>query len=134
MKMLTSHWSDEQMAGLAKALDLMNTWRFHAAHEEFEALWRVAISQERTWLHGLTQAAAALHQLTLGRGAASVRTWRRARPKLEGLALQDFVTRMDALHQALGLGSESPRHFDASTLSAHSLPRLEAAMLQTPSA
>jgi hypothetical protein len=125
MKPTISSWSDEQREGLAKALVLMKSWRFHEAHEEFEGLWRLATSQERTWLHGLTQVAASLHQLTLGRGAASVRTWNRARPKLEGLGLQAFMTRMDALHHALGLGAEAPRFFDASTLHAHTLPTLD---------
>jgi hypothetical protein len=125
MKMLTSHWSDGQRKGLAKALDHLNAWRFHAAHEEFESLWREAASQERTWLHGLAQATASLHQLTLGRGAASVRTWNRARAKLEGLHLTEFVTRVDALHQALELRADGPRFFDPSALRAHSLPRVE---------
>jgi hypothetical protein len=133
MKRNTSCWSDEQLEGLAKAFDLMNAWRFHAAHEHFEALWRVAVGPERRWLHGLAQGAASLHQLTLGRGAAAVRTWRRARLKLEGLPLEPFMTRVDALHQALGLGAEGPRFFDAELLRAHSLPRLDAATLHPPS-
>lgn len=134
MKMNTERWSDEQLLGISKALDLMNAWRFHAAHEQFEALWREATCQKRTWLHGLTQVAASFHQLTLGRGAASVRTWRRARDKLAGLAVAEFMTRVDALHHALGLDESSPRFFDASLLCAHSVPRLDAATLQTPSA
>ncbi|MET0286049.1 MAG: DUF309 domain-containing protein [Polyangiales bacterium] len=129
MKMPTLRWSDEQHQGLAKALTLMKTWRFHAAHEEFEALWRGATSRERTCLHGLTQVAASLHQLTLGRGAASVRTWQRARPKLEGLALDDFMTRMDALHQVLGLRADAPRFFDPGTLREHASPVIEAFVL-----
>jgi hypothetical protein len=125
MKMLTSHWSDEQQQRLAKALDHLNAWRFHAAHEEFESLWRAASSPDRTWLHGLAQATASLHQLTLGRGAASVRTWSRARPKLEGLRLTEFVTRVDALHHALQLRADGPRFFDPSALRTYSLPRVE---------
>jgi hypothetical protein len=133
-KVHTSHWSDEQQEGLAKALDLMKAWRFHAAHEEFEALWRSSTSQRQIWLHGLTQLAASLHQLTLGRGAASVRTWNRARGKLDGLALGAFVTQLDALHHALGLRADGPRLFDATTLKRHSMPTLDPAMLIASSA
>ncbi len=116
MKMNTPCWSDEQLAGLTKAFSLMDAWLFHSAHEQFEALWRTATSQERTWLHGLTQLAAAFHQLNLGRGKAAVRTWNRARARLTGLNLAEFMTHVDALHHALGLSEAGPRFFDASRL------------------
>jgi hypothetical protein len=134
MKMLHTTWSDEQRKTLTKALDHMQAWRFHAAHEEFESAWRTARIPQKTWLHGLAQIAASYHQLSLGRGVAAVRTWRKARAKLEALPLCPFSTQTEALHRSLGLSLDGPRFFDPLRLCDHSLPTLALEMLQTPTA
>lgn len=135
MKPLITYWSDEQLSSLAKALEEARAWRFHEAHEELEAVWRTAHIPVRTVLHTLILIIASHHQLTLGRGAAAVRTWHKARPGLAGVEYEAFCEAMEALHGGLGLSVEGPRYFDPSRLSAYpSLPMLAAEMLHAPSA
>jgi Domain of unknown function (DUF309) len=135
MKIDTLRWSDEQLVVMTRAFAAMRTSRFLAAHEQFEELWRAAAGEPRRVLHGLAQLAASHHQLTLGRGAAAVRTWNKARTKLAGQALEALCREMEALHAALGLSAEGPRFFDPRALEAfQSLPTLDVAMLHTPNA
>lgn len=137
MKPATLSWSDEQLSVVTEALIQAKNWRFLTAHDRFEHAWRGADGIPRIALHGLAQLTASHHQLTLGRGRAAVRTWRKARAKLmaAGLDVEVLSREMEALHRALAIDEEGPRFIDANALKAfQSLPMLDAAMLQTPSA
>src|ERR1700710_2025109 len=69
------------------ALATMRAGHFYAAHEELEALFRCASGEPRTFFQALAPLAASHHQLTLGRARAAVRTWHKARAKLDRLGL-----------------------------------------------
>ena len=47
----------------AEGLHLFNTQRFFEAHEALEAIWLKAHGEEKIFLHGLIQIAAAFHHL-----------------------------------------------------------------------
>jgi predicted metal-dependent hydrolase len=83
---------------------LFNAGRFFACHEVLEELWLASNGDQRTLLHALIQAAAALHHRQNGntKGAASV--YVRARQKLERLPphlmrldTRDFARRLAAV-------------------------------------
>ncbi|MFN7945748.1 MAG: DUF309 domain-containing protein [Blastocatellia bacterium] len=67
------------------AVELFNRGAYFACHEALEPLWLAASEPERTLLHALIQAAAALHHLQRGnqKGARSV--WQRAKEKMLAL-------------------------------------------------
>jgi predicted metal-dependent hydrolase len=51
---------------LQEGLRLFNARKFFEAHEALEALWLKAAGDEKTFLHGLIQVAAAFHHFTRG--------------------------------------------------------------------
>ncbi len=107
-------WTDEQRRLAVEGLAYLHEGRFFAAHERFEEGFRAAEPPIRTALHGLAQLAASHHQLTLGRGRAAVRTWLRARAKLEsvGLLAVELSAEIEAFHARLGLSADGPRFVD----------------------
>ena len=115
----------------------MRDGAFFDAHDHFEAAWREAEPAVRPLLQGLAQLAASHHQLTLGRGRAAVRTWRRAREKLRAVQAitAGFCDEMDAFHARAGLTSEGPRFVDPRLLGPpQGFPRPAEETLYTPSA
>lgn len=116
----------EQRQALAAGLRLMQNGSFFAAHEQFEDVWRSADPGLRDLFQGLAQIAASHHQLTLGRGRAAIRTWQKARVRLDrvGVLSADFCAAMDAMHARLGLTIEGPRFVDAQAVLAQGVPRL----------
>lgn len=67
------------------AIELFNRGAYFECHEALEPLWLAAREPERTRLHALIQAAAALHHQQRGnhKGARSV--WQRAKQKMLAL-------------------------------------------------
>ena len=51
---------------IAEGIRLFNTQKFFEAHEALEAVWLKAHGEEKTFLHGLIQVAAAFHHFTRG--------------------------------------------------------------------
>jgi hypothetical protein len=116
----------EQRQAVAEGLRLMHDGSFFAAHEQFEDVWRSADPGLRDLFQGLAQLAAAHHQLTLGRGRAAIRTWQKARARLDRAEILsvDFCCAMDAMYARLGLTIEGPRFVDAQVALAQGVPRL----------
>jgi hypothetical protein len=130
-------YTDEQRAWAREALNELQAGQFLSGHELYERGFRATSGRLRSWFHGLAQVAASHHQLTLGRGRAAVRTWRKARDKLAALGVltREFEAAMDAFHARLGLSAEEPRFFDTQRLGPpQSFPLPVAETLHTPSA
>ncbi len=110
--------TDEQRRAWAEGFAHLRAGEFFAAHERFEEGFRAAEPPVRTALRALAQLAASHHQLSLGRGSAAVRTWHRARAKLEsvGLLAEAFCAEIDSFHARLGLGADGPRFIDPARL------------------
>lgn len=110
---LVSAGSTERQ-GLVDGLALLRRGSFFAAHELFEDRFRATAPPTRTLFHGLAQLAAAYHQLTLGRGRASLRTWCKARVKLEavGALAPAFAAEVEAFYRQLQIDAEGPRFID----------------------
>jgi predicted metal-dependent hydrolase len=53
-------------SSMAKGIHLFNSQKFFEAHEALEAVWLQARGQEKVFLHGLIQVAAAFHHFTRG--------------------------------------------------------------------
>jgi len=107
-----------------KGLEEFRAGRFFEAHEEWERLWKAASGEDRRFLQGLIQLAAALVHLERGRTAPAMRLFRLSREKLDpfpdghgGLALD----RIRAVIDAASAGE--PRTLDAGAL-ARELSRL----------
>lgn len=54
---------------LEEGIRLFNTQKYFEAHEALEAVWLKAEGEEKTFLHGLIQVAAAFHHHTRGNPA-----------------------------------------------------------------
>jgi hypothetical protein len=96
----------------------MQSGRFFEAHELLEELFKACSGDGRLLFHGLAQIAAAHHQLTLGRARAAVRTWNKARRKLEsvGMLSASYADAMDAFYARLGIDLDGPRFLDLGLL------------------
>jgi DUF309 family protein family protein len=55
--------------GIEEGIRLFNTQEFFEAHEALEAVWLRATGEEKAFLHGLIQIAAAFHHYTRGNPA-----------------------------------------------------------------
>jgi len=55
--------------GLEEGIRLFNAQKFFEAHEALEAMWLKAEGEEKLFLHGLIQIAAAFHHYTRGNPA-----------------------------------------------------------------
>lgn len=66
-------------------VELFNRGEYFACHEALEGLWQSAAGEEREFLHGLIQAAAALHHDRRGNLKGARGVYERARHKLASL-------------------------------------------------
>jgi hypothetical protein len=110
--------SDVQRSTLREALKCLQLGHFFAAHDLLEELFKGTTGDGHLLFHGLAQIAAAHHQLTLGRARAAVRTWHKARLKLERIDMlsPSLATAMDEFYAGLGIDQEGPRFIDVAVL------------------
>jgi uncharacterized protein len=92
-----------------RGVELFNAGRFFECHEVLEELWLSACGDERTLLHALIQAAAALHHLQNGNRKGACSVYGRARRKLE--ASPPRLLSLDTR----GFARELAEFFDAAT-------------------
>jgi predicted metal-dependent hydrolase len=73
----------ESPSSLAAGIELFNTHRFWHAHEAWEVLWLKASGDEKLFLQGLIQLAAAYHHVQRGTFRGGVRLFDAALRKLD---------------------------------------------------
>src|SRR5690349_19335468 len=87
---------------LLRGVDLFNEQKFWHAHEAWEEHWLRASGEEKTFLQGLIQLAAAYHHVQRGTLRGAVRLFDAALAKLEAFA-DDYanVDRREAILAAI---------------------------------
>lgn len=76
--------SEPMKEALEEGIRLFNTQKYFEAHEALEAVWLKAEGEERMFLHGLIQVAAAFHHYTRGNPAGFRSLLEKGWRKLEG--------------------------------------------------
>lgn len=111
-------FDEKAVVVIGEGLALLSQGHFMSAHERFEDKWRISVGRNRTLFHALAQLAASYHQLAQGRARASVRTWLKARAKLEsiGAVSSAFQSDVETFFRGLGVSEEGPRFIDARCL------------------
>jgi predicted metal-dependent hydrolase len=88
------------LSSLARGIDLFNEHRFWEAHEAWEAMWLKAAGEEKTFLQGLIQLAAAYHHVQRGTVRGGARLFEAALAKLDrfpaGYSGVDRATAVDS--------------------------------------
>ena len=100
---------------VAQGIALFNSRRFFEAHEALEPLWLTERGEEKLFLHGLIQVAAAFHHYLRGNG-------------------EGFRSLLEKGAKKLTLYSENNYGIDAEDLLKQILPWLAAARAQEPPA
>ena len=86
------------MSSIAKGVELFNAQHFWHAHEAWEELWLHASGEDKIFLQGLIQLAAAYHHVQRGTYRGGVRLFDAALRKLERFADgHDGIDRRDAI-------------------------------------
>lgn len=115
------HFSREDRQGIRTGIDLYNAGEYWACHEELEAVWLDARSEDRVFLQGLIQAAAAFHKyLVQGNAVGAVKLLTRALNKLTrysdsymGLEMGDFKRGLSVCwREIIDLGQRHIDEFD----------------------
>ena len=89
------------MSSIAKGVELFNAQQFWHAHEAWEELWLHASGDERIFLQGLIQLAAAYHHVQRGTYRGGARLFDAALSKLERFANGHHgIDRADAIAAA----------------------------------
>ena len=116
LPMTERDWKD-----FGKGIDLFNEGKFWHAHEAWEEVWKRHSEDERLFLQGLIQAAAAYHQLTTdGNYRGLLNNFEKARAKLDvfvpeylGVSLGSLLLSIqNAKVAALKLGEENIQEFE----------------------
>ena len=99
------------MDALRKGVELFNAGRFWHAHEEWETLWLAASGEEKEFLRGLIQLAAACHHVQRGTTSGAARLFdsalerlHRSPPDRLGIDRRDAVVAARRLRAAIGRG------------------------------
>lgn len=92
---------------LQKGIELFNKGNYFEAHELFEELWKAAQSEEKLFLHGLTQAAVAMVHWKRGNTAGAKTLLARSREKLGQIPPEAMPIRASQLLKAI------QAHFEA---------------------
>lgn len=87
----------------AKGLEEFRAGRFFEAHEEWELLWKDSTGDDKVFLQGLIQLAAALVHIGRGNPAAATRLLALAKEKLDGF--EDEEGGIDLRFLGKGIGS-----------------------------
>lgn len=104
------------MSSLQKGVELFNAHHFWHAHEAWEELWLQASGDEKVFLQGLIQLAAAYHHVQRGTYRGGVRLFDAALRKLERFDDgRDGIDRGDAIAAAIEHREKIARgeHIDA---------------------
>jgi predicted metal-dependent hydrolase len=95
-------------------VDLIRAGEYFAAHEELEAAWRAAPTDERDFFQGLVHVAVAWYQAGRGRKigterqlAKAIRRLKPYAPEHRGLQLEPLLDQLSELH-ARGSGDLPP--------------------------
>jgi predicted metal-dependent hydrolase len=98
----------ENNGALEEGIRLFNRGKFFEAHEVWEQVWKLAKANERTFYHGLIQAAAALVHIQRGNYAGAVSVYLKARRNLErlpelwmGIELGQFRSSLEAYFEEI---------------------------------
>jgi predicted metal-dependent hydrolase len=75
--------SELRVASCARGVALFNSAEFWKAHEAWEEIWLQSTSDEKRFLQGLIQLAAAYHHVTRGTYSGAVRLFESSLQKLE---------------------------------------------------
>jgi hypothetical protein len=70
------------MTSLQRGIELFNSHRFWEAHEAWEEIWLEAKGNEKTFLQGLIQVAAAYHHISRGTNRGAIRLFAAGLSKL----------------------------------------------------
>lgn len=90
------------MSGIEKGVILFNAHHFWHAHEAWEELWLQSSGDEKVYLQGLIQLAAAYHHVQRGTFRGGVRLFDAALRKLERFPDgRDGISRSDAIAAAI---------------------------------
>jgi hypothetical protein len=81
----------------AKGLEEFRAGRFFEAHEAWELLWKDSMGDDRVFLQGLIQLAAALVHIGRGNSAAATRLLALAKEKLDRFEREQAGVRIDSL-------------------------------------
>jgi predicted metal-dependent hydrolase len=106
-------------AAFKRGLEAIRAGSYFAAHEELEAAWREAASEERDFFQGLVHVAVAWYQAGRGRPVATARQLEKAERRLgpfapahRGVDVAHVLTQVEAARARLAAGSldlEPPR-------------------------
>jgi predicted metal-dependent hydrolase len=103
---------------VAEGIRLFNTQKFFEAHEALEAVWLKAQGEEKTFLHGLIQVAAAFHHFTRGNLTGFRSLLEKGLTKLEncgesggGIELEGFLEQLQPWREFTRQSAEQ-RHSD----------------------
>jgi predicted metal-dependent hydrolase len=92
----------DEIDGLAEGVALFNAAQFWHAHEAWERLWLAASGEEKRFLQGLIQLAAAYHHMQRGTFRGGARLFRAALEKLAPFpAKHRGVDRAEAVEAAV---------------------------------
>ena len=80
-----------------KGLEEFRAGRFFEAHEEWELLWKDSSGDDKVFLQGLIQLAAALAHIGRGNPAPATRLLALAKEKLDGFEREQAGIRIDSL-------------------------------------
>jgi hypothetical protein len=91
---------------IAEGIRLFNTQKFFEAHEALETVWLKAQAEEKSFLHGLIQIAAAFHHFTRGNLTGFQSLLAKGLSKLEGcrearggICLEEFLKQLQPWRQ-----------------------------------
>ena len=93
----------------AKGLEEFRAGRFFEAHEEWEVLWKDSTGDDRVFLQGLIQLAAARVHLGRGNAAPAARLLALAKAKLDGFGDEEGGMNLGLLRKEMEAPAGFPR-------------------------
>ena len=82
-------------SSISEGIQLFNTQKFFEAHEALEIVWLQARGEQKTFLHGLIQVAAAFHHFTRDNLAGFQSLLEKGLAKLETCGESDDLTELE---------------------------------------
>jgi uncharacterized protein len=113
--------------GITEGIHLFNARKFFEAHEALEAVWLSAQGEERIFLHGLIQVAAAFHHHARGNPAGFRSLLEKGAKKLETFPAAQAGVRLGELRRQLQLWRDYARHSDRTACPRPPWPRISKA-------